>query len=272
MPYNFREKLAESSTKSDSLLCIGLDPDISKMPEAALKSDDPLAYFCTRIVMATKESACAYKPNFAFFESMGIKGRLALEKVIKSIPREIPVILDAKVGDIGNTSAHYARAFFEELNADALTVNPYMGIDSVSPFLEYENKGVFFLCLTSNKGSMDLQKEELKNGEPVYIHVAKKIKDWDAKNQNCCAVVGATNPQEMQGIRNILDTQPVLVPGIGAQGGDLEAVCRNIITGKNLPTLISASRSIIYASAGDDFEEAANISAESLRKKINDLR
>lgn len=245
----FQEKLNKASQKSNSLLCVGLDVDLSKIPEPF-----SLFSFNQKIIDETKDLVCAYKPNIAFYEMYGIKGISSLLKTIEYINQTgIPVILDAKRGDIGNSSIAYAKAVFEEFKADATTVNPYMGSDSVKPFLDHKDKGIFVLCLTSNPGAQDFQ-------PPIYKEVAKRVKEWN-KHGNCGLVVGATNPEELKEIRQIVPDMPLLIPGIGAQGADLETVVK--YGGKNI--IINASRSVIYA-------RDPRAAAKSLRDSINQFQ
>ncbi len=240
----FIDRLKNVSKKNNSLLCIGLDVDLNKIP----KQHSTIFEFNKAIIDATKDLVCAYKPNIAFYEMYGIKGIEALIQTIDYIHKfDIPVILDAKRGDIGNSSAAYAKAVFEVYKADAVTVSPYMGYDSVKPFIDYKDKGVFVLCLTSNPGAKDFQ-------PPVYKAVAKKFGD-------CGLVVGATKPEELKEIRRIAPNALLLIPGVGAQGGDLESIVK--IGGKNI--IINASRSIIYA---DDPRKAAQTLRDQINEKI----
>ncbi|MFC1477934.1 orotidine-5'-phosphate decarboxylase [Candidatus Margulisiibacteriota bacterium] len=284
----FFDRLKKTSEKNCSFLCIGLDPVLDRIPESLLKEKDPLFEFNKAIIDATADKACAYKPNAAFFEQYGLKGMEALQKTIDYIPDSVPVILDCKRGDIGYTAGAYARAAFEELKADAVTVNPLLGKDSLDPFIEYEDKGVFVLGLTSNQGSEDFQKmnvevsgagcqvsasaspkPETRNLKPLFLVIAEKVKQWD-KNNNCGLVVGATNNDELRAIRECVPDMWFLIPGIGAQGGDLAAVMQNAVSSKSEPRiLINASRSILYASDGQDFANAAGKVASELIDSIN---
>jgi orotidine-5'-phosphate decarboxylase len=236
----FLDKIQQNFQNKKSLVCVGLDIDLGKIPEKFRKADNPILAFNKYIIDQTKEFTACYKPNLAFYEMYGLKGLQALAETIKYIPKDIPVIADAKRGDIGNTSQAYAKAIFEDLGADAVTLAPYMGTDSVSPFLEFKDKFSFILCLTSNPGSKDFQKPEL------YKKVAAKIAEWNKIYQNCGAVVGATNDQEIKTIREILTQEWFLIPGIGAQGGDLEKTVRSARTAQG-GFLINSSRGIIYA-------------------------
>ena len=251
----FVEQLDRTISRNHSLLCVGLDPDLSRLSPTFLKTDDPLFSFNKAIIDATKELVCAYKPNSAFYEMHGLVGLAALLKTIEYLHREtnVPVILDAKRGDVGHSSAAYAKAAFEAFKADAVTVNPYLGHDSVKPFLDHQDKGVFILCLTSNPGAEDFEAD-------LYKKVAAKAKEWN-KHGNIGLVVGATKPAELKEIVKVSGEMPLLVPGVGAQGGDLEAVVK---FGGQRP-IINASRSIIYA---------ANPASEAkkLKEEINKHR
>jgi orotidine-5'-phosphate decarboxylase len=228
--------------------------------------------FNRAIVDATHDLVCAYKPNLAFYEGLGMAGLKALESTLAHIRTQAPqvvVIADAKRGDIGNTSIAYARALFEVWGFDAATISPYLGGDSLEPFLVYRDKGSFLLCRTSNAGARDLQELVLKaNDEPLYVHVARKAKEWN-KNGNVCLVVGATAPDEMKRVRLICADMPILIPGIGAQAGDLAAGVRNGVDANGRLAVINSSRGIIYASRGPDYATAARRATESLRDAIN---
>jgi orotidine 5'-phosphate decarboxylase subfamily 2 len=255
----FVARLDEAVSRNNSLLCVGLDPDLSRLPGKFLSTSDPLFLFNQSIIDATKDVVCAYKPNSAFYERHGLDGLSALIKTIEYIRAlGLPVILDAKRGDIGSSSAAYAASAFEALKADAVTVSPYMGHDSVQPFLDYKDKGVFVLCLTSNPGYKDFQ--VIGCDEPLYHTVARRVKEWNV-NDNCGLVVGATKPSEIKTIREIVGDLPILIPGVGAQGGDLELSVK--YGGQR--GIINASRSIIYA---DD----PGAEARQLRDEINKYR
>jgi orotidine-5'-phosphate decarboxylase len=256
---DFTKKVRAAAKKNNSSLCVGLDIDLEKIPPFLLKKQDPFFEFAKTIIDYTHEYVCAYKPNMAFFEAEGVDGLNSLKKIIDYVPDNIPVILDAKRGDIGNTAKAYAKSVFDDFKADAVTLSPYMGLDSIQPFLDYADKGVFVLGLTSNVGSNDFQRLEL-NGEALYLHVAKKIAQWD--NGNIGIVVGATHPSDFEAIRKILPTQPFLIPGIGAQGGDLKAALTLGSNDKNQLAIINSSRGIIYASKNDDFGLAAQLAAK----------
>lgn len=265
---NRKQLFTEIKTK-ESFLCVGLDTDIEKIPNFLLDYSDPIFEFNKRIIDATKDIAVAFKPNIAFYEAMGSKGWDSLEKTINYIPENIFTIADAKRGDIGNTSGRYAKAFFHHLNFDAITVAPYMGVDSVAPFLEYEDKWVILLGLTSNRGSSDFQRIQDRDGSPLYKSVIKKAQEWGSPD-NLMFVIGATHPEEFKGIREIASDYFLLVPGIGAQGGDLEGVVKN---GKNdnCGLLVNSSRGIIYAGSDETFDDKARIAALNLQKKMKDL-
>lgn len=261
----FTDKLNAASARNRSHLVVGLDPQPSLM-------DVPdVAAFNRAIIEATADLVCAYKPQMAYFEALGMDGLRALETTFKAIPAHIPVILDAKRGDIGSTSAAYARAVFEVWGADATTVHPYMGEDSVGPFLEYREKGVFILARTSNPGARDFEELTLRTptGErPLYEQVVTKALEWNDRG-NVGLVVGATAPEELARVRSLAPNLPLLIPGIGAQGGDLEASVRNGRDARGGGFLINAARSVLYASRGADFAEAARAEAERLRAGIN---
>jgi len=250
-----RKQLVEQINAKKSFLCVGLDTDLQKIPSFLLDYDDPIFEFNKRVIDATKDSCVAYKPNIAFYESLGPKGWESLEKTINYIPDNIFTIADAKRGDIGNTSKMYAKAFFEYFNFDAVTVAPYMGIDSVRPFLEFEDKWVILLGLTSNKGSQDFQRIE-SDGKPLFESVITKSQEWGTP-ENLMYVIGATHPESFAEVRAMAPDHFFLVPGIGAQGGDLQGVVSNGIN-DDCGLLINSSRGIIYA-GGDSEGFAANV-------------
>lgn len=253
----FVAQLDEAIAKNKSHLCIGLDIDLAKLPQKHLSSNDPIFLFNKEIIDATKDLVCAYKPNSAFYEMYGLYGLSSLIKTIDYIhEHKLPVILDAKRGDVGHSSGAYAKSIFEVFKADATTVNPYLGHDSVKPFLDYQEKGAFILCLTSNKGFKDFQISGTE--EPLYISVAKHVKEWNHYG-NCGLVVGATKPEELKGIHEIVGDLPILIPGVGAQGGDLEASLK--YGGKR--AVINASRSILY---GDDPRAEAKKLHDAMRR------
>jgi orotidine-5'-phosphate decarboxylase len=263
---NFVEKLLTAARTNRSLLCIGLDPDPELMPRVDVLE------FNTAIVDATSDLVCAYKPNLAFYEALGIEGLKALERTIAYIPKAIPIIGDAKRGDIGSTARAYARALFETLGFDAATVNPYLGYDSVEPFIEYKEKGVFILCRTSNVGSADFQDLITSDiSKPLFEIVARRAKEWNTYG-NVGLVMGATYPEELKRVRQLCPEMPLLIPGIGAQGGDLLDAVRYGVDAKGEKAIISSSRQIIYASRGEDFAMAAREAALKLRDDINRYR
>ncbi|WZL88356.1 orotidine-5'-phosphate decarboxylase [Salinimicrobium sp. 3283s] len=261
-------QLTEQIRLKKSFLCVGLDVDLEKIPQHLLKEEDPVFAFNKAIIDATHHLAVAYKPNLAFYEAHGIKGWKALEKTINYLNENHPdifTIADAKRGDIGNTSGMYAKAFFEDLQFDSVTVAPYMGKDSVEPFLAYEDKHTILLALTSNAGAYDFQTQTI-NGEELYKEVIKTSKKWN-NGQNLMYVVGATKAEYLQEIRKIIPESFLLVPGVGAQGGSLAEVCKFGMN-RNVGLLINASRAIIYASEGMDFAEAAASEAEKLQQEM----
>ncbi len=264
-----KQELFENIKRKQSFLCVGLDTDIKKIPEHLLKEEDPIFAFNKAIIDATAPYCIAYKPNLAFYESMGVKGWIAFEKTVEYIKKNYPdqfIIADAKRGDIGNTSAMYARTFFEELDIDSVTVAPYMGEDSVTPFLTYEGKWVILLALTSNKGSHDFQLTEDKDGERLFEKVLRKSQAW-ANDENMMYVVGATQGRMFEDIRRIVPNHFLLVPGIGAQGGSLEEVCRYGMT-PQCGLIVNSSRAIIYADKSEAFAQAAKNEAEKVQKQM----
>lgn len=261
--------MIEQIFSRQSFLCVGLDTDIKKIPQHLLKDDDPIFVFNKAIIDTTAEYCIAYKPNLAFYESMGVKGMAAFERTIGYLKQNYPnhfIIADAKRGDIGNTSAMYARTFFEQYDLDALTVAPYMGEDSVTPFLGYEGKWVILLALTSNKGSHDFQLTEDKDGERLFEKVIRKSRQW-GNDDNMMYVVGATQGSMFKDIRNVAPNNFLLVPGVGAQGGSLQEVCKYGMT-KDCGLIVNSSRGIIYASSGDDFATAAAQKAKALQQEM----
>ena len=260
----FVDKLLAASNRNDSLLCVGLDPDPGLMPEIGLLE------FNKAIVDATADLVCAYKPNLAFYEALGIGGLEILQKTVEYIPDHIPIIGDAKRGDIGNTAKAYAEALFVTFDFDAATVSPYLGFDSVEPFIEYKDKGVFILCRTSNPGAVDFQGLVDSQGIPLYETVARKAKGWNVHG-NIGLVVGATYIEELKTIRQLCPEMPLLIPGIGAQGGDLAATVKYGVDARGEKAIIAVSRQILYASQGKDFAQAARCSAQELRDSIKKL-
>lgn len=267
----FKEKLIAAALKNDSWLCVGLDPDLAKLPETIDRSITGITVFLKSIIDSTQDLVCAYKPNSAFYEQFGYEGMKLLETIIRYIPAEIPVILDAKRGDIGNTSGMYAKAAFELFGADAVTVNPYMGIDSVKPFTDYKDKAVFILCLTSNPSSGDFQKQKIENRGLLYELVAKAACRWN-ESGNIGLVIGATRPEELSRIRQLAGNDvPILIPGIGAQGGSLEAAMKNGSNSSKQLAIMNVSRSIIYASPEKDYAEQSRAEALRLVSAMRDL-
>jgi len=260
-----RKQLVEQIHLKESFLCVGLDSDINRIPKHLLSTADPIFEFNKAIIDATKDHCIAYKPNIAFYESLGSKGWDSLGKTIDYIPNTHFTIADAKRGDIGNTSRQYAKTFFETFAFDSITVAPYMGIDSVSPFLEYDDKWVILLALTSNKGSNDFQHH---GNEPLFETVIKRSQDWGSPS-NLMYVIGATHPESFVRIRELAPDHFYLVPGVGAQGGSVSAVC-NYGTNKDIGLLINSSRGIIFSSEGQDFAEAAAESAKQLHFQMKE--
>src|SRR6266699_3090362 len=273
----FLEKLLTASRRQNSLLCVGLDPEPNRLP-AELR-EVPVATavvrFCRTIIEATLPYVCAYKPNLAFFEALGAGGMQAFQEVLGAIPAHIPVIADAKRGDIGNTARNYASALFDVYGCDAATVNPYLGYDSVAPFLAYREKGVLLLCRTSNPGARDFQdllvQEENGEARPLYEVVARRAQSWNEAG-NCGLVVGATYPRELRAIRSLCPTMPILIPGVGAQGGDLEASIQAGVDKHGERAILAVSRSILYAGGSHDFATRARQEAQRLRDLINEAR
>ena len=264
-----RQELVKQIFDKKSFLCVGLDTDIKKLPQHLLKEEDPIFAFNKQIIDATAPYCGSYKPNLAFYEAFGLEGMAAFEKTISYLRANYPnhfIIADAKRGDIGNTSAMYARTFFEQYDVDALTVAPYMGEDSVTPFLGYKDKWVVLLALTSNKGSHDFQLRADADGERLFEKVIKTSQSW-AGDEQMMYVVGATQGRMFEDIRRIAPTSFLLVPGVGAQGGSLQEVCRyGMIADCGL--LVNSSRGIIYASQGEDFAEVAAQKAKALQEEM----
>lgn len=264
-----RKQLIQQILEKKSFLCVGLDTDTKKIPQLLLSEEDPIFSFNKAIIDATAPYCVSYKPNLAFYEAFGLKGIQAFEKTINYLNTNYPnhfIIADAKRGDIGNTSAMYARTFFEEYNLDALTVAPYMGEDSVTPFLQYDGKWVVLLALTSNKGSHDFQLTTDTDGERLFEKVLRVSQQW-GNEENMMYVVGATQGKMFEDIRKIAPNHFLLVPGVGAQGGSLEEVCKYGMT-KDCGLLVNSSRGIIYASNGEDFAEIAALKAKELQQQM----
>ena len=264
-----RQELIQQIKQKESFLCVGLDTDAKNMPQCVFDLHDPIFEFNKAIIDATAPYCVAYKPNLAFYEAYGVKGMISFENTIKYIKENHPhhlIIADAKRGDIGNTSQMYARTFFEEYDVDALTVAPYMGEDSVTPFLGYEGKWVILLALTSNNGSHDFQLTADVQGERLFEKVLKKSQEWGTTD-NMMYVVGATQGQMFEDIRKVAPDHFLLVPGVGAQGGSLEEVCRYGMT-KDCGLLVNSSRGIIYACSDDHYAEIAGNKARELQQQM----
>ncbi len=257
----FIEKIRSAQVKNNSKLCIGLDTALASVPEFLHSETNPVLTFNKSIIDATKDIVCAYKPNVAYYEAYGVKGFQALEGTLAHIPAEIFTIADIKRGDIGATSDQYAIAYQEKFNFDSITISPYMGTDSVESFLQREDRGVFFLGLTSNQGAKDFQYLELKSGKKLYEEVTDKVREWNASKRNCGLVVGATKPSELKALRERAPELPFLIPGIGAQGGSLEEVLQANADGI---AIINVSRAVCGASKEKDFAEAARAAAIKL--------
>ncbi len=265
----FIRQLQERWARSDSLVCVGLDPEIERFPGALAQHASPIFQFNRAIIDATADLVCAYKPQFAHYAAYEAEDQL--ERTIEYIHRNypgVPVILDSKRGDVGNTAERYAIEAFERYGADAVTVNPYLGSDALEPFLKHEDKGVIILCRTSNPGARELQDLEVA-GRKLYHRVAElAARQWNSRG-NCLLVVGATYPRELAEVREITGNMPFLVPGVGAQGGDVDQAVRSGQTAEGTGLIISSSRSILYASSGDDFAAAARKATMTLREQIN---
>jgi len=265
----FITALRERWASSGSMVCVGLDPEPAKFPPKFSGDPDAVFAFCRDIVDATAGFACAFKPQIAHFAARGAEDALSrLIAHVRAAHPDIPVILDAKRGDIGSTAQHYATEAFDRYEADAVTANPYLGRDSVQPFLDRADRGVVILCHTSNPGARDFQDLDV-GGRPLYQHVAERVaRDWNGHG-NCALVVGATWPEQLREVRAIVGDMPLLIPGVGAQGGDVAAVVENGLASDGAGLLVSSSRAILYASGGDDYAGAAAAAAKALRDEIN---
>jgi orotidine-5'-phosphate decarboxylase len=263
-----RKQLIAQIREKQSFLCVGLDTDLAKIPKHLLKTDDPVFEFNKRIIDATAQYAVAYKPNIAFYEMLGPAGWESLRKTMDYIPDEIFTIADAKRGDIGNTSGYYANAFYKTYHFDSITLAPYMGIDSIKPFLQ-DGKWAIVLGLTSNQGALDFQKLELKNGEMLFEEVIRKSATWGS-SENMMYVVGATRGEMIAKVREIIPDHFLLVPGVGAQGGSLEEVCRHGLN-KDIGLLVNSSRGIIYAGNGIDFETDVSEAARDIQLQMKKI-
>jgi orotidine-5'-phosphate decarboxylase len=268
----FNELLRAAAQRNDSLLCVGLDPDPARLPLAWRGNTTRLYDFCARIVDATKDLVCAFKPQIAYFAAQRAEDQLErLMAHIQRVAPDVPVILDAKRGDIGATAEQYAREAFERYQAHALTLSPFMGFDSIEPYLKYDGRGLFLLCRTSNPGGADLQAQRLATGDLLYEHIARQAAGaWNARGQ-LGLVVGATFPVEIARVRALAPTLPLLIPGIGAQGGDAQAT---VVAGwrAGAPVIVNSSRAVLYASAGEDFASAARQAADATRRVLNAAR
>ncbi|MDH3252306.1 MAG: orotidine-5'-phosphate decarboxylase [Ignavibacteria bacterium] len=268
----FYERIRAAQRSRNSLLCVGLDTDPLKLPPAFRHSHDGILEFNRRVIDATSDAVCAYKINLAFYEALGEAGWSIIQQTIRHVPADILVIGDAKRGDIGNTAMMYATSLLDQLQFQAVTVNPYMGKDSVEPFIRDEHTGAFILSLTSNPGARDMQYLSVgKSGIPLYEHVIRLVKKWNVR-RNCGLVVGATRPHQLKMVRAITPDMPLLIPGVGAQGGDLASAVRYGSDRSGEMAIINASRSILYASSGRDFAGAARTAACELRDAINRVR
>ncbi len=272
----FLEKLSRAWATNNSLLCVGLDPDMSRFPPELQGKPDAILSFCKAVIDATADAVCAFKPQIAYFAALRAEDQLeALCAYVRQQYPQLPIVLDAKRGDVGATAEQYAREAFERYGADAVTVNPYMGADSVAPYLEWKDRGAIILCRTSNPGGSDLQFLTVE-GKPLYQHVAQLVAEKWNTNGQCGLVVGATFPQELAEVRRIVGDMPLLVPGIGAQGGDIEATVQAGKTPAGAGMMINSSRAILYAkadeAAGEDFAQAARRVALETRDAINHYR
>ena len=271
---SFYDRLQNALSSHNSLLCIGLDPVKDKLPQHIQADAHPLFAFGKAIIDATHDFVCSYKPNSAFYEAYGAQGIQELKMTCDYIRARYPetlIILDAKRGDIGSTNEGYVKYAFEYLQADAITLHPYLGREANEPYLSQKEKGCIFLCRTSNPGSAEFQNKEV-DGKPLYQHIASTINvEWN-ENENCLLVVGATYPEELRQVRSLIGDMPILVPGVGAQGGDLESTLKAGLTSKKDGLIIAVSRSIIYASQGEDFAQRAREEAQKMYKAINTFR
>ncbi len=267
----FIQKLSQAWTTNNSLLCVGLDPDVKKFPAELTQQPDAIYEFCKAIVDATADLACSFKPQIAYFAALRAEDQLeAICRYIKATYPQIPIVLDAKRGDIGATAEQYAREAFERYDADAVTVNPYMGFDSVAPYLEWKDRGAIVLCRTSNAGGSDLQFLDV-GGKPLYQHVAHLVADKWNSNGQCALVVGATFPNEIAQVRALIGDMPLLIPGVGAQGGDVESTVKAGRTANGTGMMINSSRAILYATpvADENYAQAARRVALETRDAIN---
>jgi orotidine-5'-phosphate decarboxylase len=264
-----RQELIQQIKEKRSFLCVGLDTDLDKIPNHLLDTEDPVFEFNKAIIDATKDFCVAYKPNIAFYECLGVKGWQSLEKTLNYIPKNIFTIADAKRGDIGNTSTYYAKTFFEYLKCDSVTIAPYMGEDSITPFLEFKNKWAIVLALTSNKGALDFQEIKNQEGKELFKSVLEKTTTWGTTG-NLMYVVGATRAEQIGEVRKIVPDHFFLVPGVGAQGGSLEDVC-NYGWNNDCGLLVNSSRGIIYASNKEDFAQQAKSEAKKIQLQMEEI-
>jgi orotidine-5'-phosphate decarboxylase len=264
---SFKERLHAAAQANNSWLCVGLDPDPDELPDTV-----GVKAFLRGIVDATRDLVCCYKPNLAFFEALGLAGQHALRELLAYMPRDIPVLIDAKRGDTPPTMRAYARAMFDDLDADAVTVSPYLGADSLQPFFAYTDRGVFVLCKTSNPGAGEIQDLIVEGGEALFLRVARRALTWDRHGGVLGLVVGATYPADVAAVRQIAPRAPILLPGVGAQAGDLERSVRAGVDARGEGAIVNASRTILYASRGSDWQTAARAEAERLRGAINTAR
>jgi orotidine-5'-phosphate decarboxylase len=269
----FAERIERRMSDANSLVCVGIDPVIDRLPEGFTRSIDSVVQMCQAIIEATHPFAAAFKPNLGFFAALGRPGLNALWAVRHSIPSHVPVILDCKVGDVSETARAYARGWFDEFGFDALTVSPYLGEDAVAPFLDYGDKGVIILCKTSNPGSGDLQDLTVDGEGPLYLSVADKCHEWNGRfPASVGLVVGATYPDQLRAVRSRVGNQLILLPGLGAQGGEVEASVGAGLNAQGTGLLCSSSRAIMFASGNKDFDVAAAAAAEQMRDHINAVR
>jgi orotidine-5'-phosphate decarboxylase len=267
----FSERLKTAIQRTHGCLCVGLDVDLAKLPKDLPKNGEGALRFCRSIIDSTRDLAVAYKPNMAFFESLGTQGFELLERLRQSVPQDVLFVMDAKRGDIGNTSQAYAKAFYELLKSDGVTLSPYMGKDSIEPFLEYPGTCSFVLCLTSNPSSADFQLQLLQSGEKLYERVAKTAVHWsNGKKGEVGLVVGATQAQHLKDLRALVPETIFLVPGVGTQGGDLQGVLKEGRTKDGFGILVNVSRQVLYASAENDFADAARDQAQKLLKEMKE--
>lgn len=269
----FLTRLKEAQARSGSWLCVGLDPVMERLPDAVRTKDRPLVAFGRAIVEATADLVCAYKPNLAFWLAEGAAGLEALGATLEAVPGHVVVVLDGKFGDVGHTAAAYARFAFDRLAVDAVTANPHLGLDGLRPFLEWADRGVFLLARTSNPSAGDLQDLSVGEGRLLWEEVARLAANWDGESAGTCGLVaGATYPEELARLRALVPNLPFLIPGIGAQGGSLEAAVIHGPAAGGVGPLINVSRDVLYASSGSDFADAARAAAARLRDRINRLR